>query len=109
MNRIYRRATVIAGLAVSIIALAASAPAAFAERLVDAASSGPYAPWPPRGAIVPPLSAVENPLPVTVVHAGATTWQVALIALLAAVAAAIVTAIALRVHSRTTKLRPTAS
>jgi hypothetical protein len=109
MNRLYHSTIVIASLAVSIIALVATAPAAFAGRLVDAASSGPYAPWPPPGAIIPPLSAAESASPVTVVHAGATAWQVALIAVVAAVAAAVVTAIVLRVHGRTTKLRPTAS
>ena len=91
MNRIYRSVTVMAGLAVSIISLVAIAPAAFAMRPLDPGGSAPYA------------------TPVTVVHSGASTWEVALIATLAAVAAAVGTAIANRAHGRTTKVRATAS
>jgi hypothetical protein len=91
MNRIRRSAAVIVGLAVSIIGLVAAAPDAFAMRLLDNGGSAPYTPA------------------VTVVHhSGASTWQVTLIAVLAAAVAAGVTAIALRVHSRTTRLRPAA-
>jgi hypothetical protein len=86
MNRIYRSITVMAGLAVSIIGLVAVAPAAFAMRLVDTGDSAPYA------------------TPATVVHSGASTWEVVLIAALAAVAAAAGTAIAVTAHGRTTKL-----
>ena len=54
------------------------------------------------------LSRPPKTSPVTVVHSGASTWQVTLIGVVAAVAAAVVTAI-VRAHSRTTKLRATAS
>jgi hypothetical protein len=91
MNRIYRSLTVFAGLAVSIVSLIVLAPAAFAVRPADPAASSPYA------------------TPVTVVHSGASTWQVVLIALLAAVAAAVGTALAVRAHGRMTKLHPAGS
>ena len=91
MNRIYRSLTVMAGIAVSILGLVAVAPAAFAMRPLDPGGSAPYA------------------TPVTVVHSGASTWEVVLIAALAAVAAAVGTTIAVRAHGRTTKLRTTAS
>jgi hypothetical protein len=90
MNRIYRSAAVIFGLVASIIGLVAAAPDAFAMRLLDSGGSAPYAP------------------PVTIVHSGASTWQVTVIAVGAAALAALATAVVLRGRGRTTKLSPAA-
>jgi hypothetical protein len=86
MNRIYRSATVIVGLAATVIGLVAAAPAAFAMRLVEPGESAPY------------------PTPVTVVHSGAPTWEVVIIAALCAVVASVATAIGVRYRRQTTTL-----
>jgi hypothetical protein len=90
VNRIHRSASIIAALAVSIIGFVAAAPAAFAMRTGDPGGSAPYVPH------------------VTVVHSGVVTWQVALIAVLAALGAAAATAITLRAYARTGRLHPAA-
>ena len=86
MKHLRRTITVVAGLALSLIGLAAAAPAAFAMRLVE--------PNDARGSSTPVY-------PVT--HAGTPGWQITLIALAAvAVAAAVVIVIVRRVRRRPT-------
>jgi hypothetical protein len=91
MNRVRRIATVIAGLVASIIGVIAAAPAAFAMLAPDPGGSGQYEP------------------PVTITHPGVTAWQVGLVALAAAVAAAVITAVVLKTRARTASVRTAAS
>jgi hypothetical protein len=91
MYRVHRLATGIAGLIVSIIGVIAAAPAAFATLEPDPGESGQYVP------------------PATITHTGLNAWQVTLIALVAAVAAALLTAVVLKVRTRTEGVRPAAS
>jgi hypothetical protein len=91
MNRVLRIATVLAGLVASIIGVIAAAPAAFAMLEPGPGGSGQYVP------------------PVTITHSGLTAWQVTLIAVAAAVAATLVTAVVLKIRTRTAGVRPAAS
>ncbi len=91
MNRVLRLATVLAGLVASIIGVIAAAPAAFAMLEPDPGGSEQYVP------------------PVTITHTGLTAWQVTLIAVAAAVAATLVTAVVLKIRTRTASVRPAAS
>jgi hypothetical protein len=90
MYRAHRLATLIAGLIASIIGVIAAAPAAFATVEPDPGGSGQYVP------------------PITITHTGLNAWQVILIALVAAVAAAL-TAVVLKVRTRTQLSAPAAS
>jgi hypothetical protein len=86
MTHVRRTITVLAGLALSLIGLAAGAPAAFAMRIHE-----------------PPDDTGNSTLVYPVTHGGTPGWQIALIALAAAVvAAAVVTVIVLRVRRRPT-------
>jgi hypothetical protein len=86
MKHLRRTITVVAGLALSLIGLAAAAPAAFAMRIHE-----------------PPDDTGSSTLVYPVAHAGTPGWQIALIALGAAVVAmAVVTVIVLRVRRRPT-------
>jgi hypothetical protein len=91
MYRVHRLATVIAGLVASIIGVIAAAPAAFATLEPDPGGSGQYVP------------------PATVTHTGLNAWQVTLIALVAAVAAVLLTAVVRKIRTRTAGVRPAAS
>jgi hypothetical protein len=84
MNHLRRTATIIVGLAASVLGLVAATPSAFAMRLVTTDDSG-------------------NPTTVsTITHAGMTGWAIALIALGAALAASVTTIIVLRRRPRPT-------
>jgi hypothetical protein len=91
MYRVHRILTVVAGLVASIIGVIAAAPAAFATLEPDPGGSGQYVP------------------PATVTHTGLSAWRVTLIALVAAVAAALITAVVLKARTRTTGVHPAAS
>jgi hypothetical protein len=81
MHRLHRTATVIAALTVSVLGMIAAAPSAFAMRLVD------------------PQETVTTSTPVyTVTRGGMAGWEIALIAIGAAVVAAALTALFLRVR-----------
>lgn len=88
MNRVRRISTVIATLVVAIVGVVAGAPAAFAMRPPDPGGSGQYVP------------------PITITHTGPTAWQVTLIALAAAVGAAVITAVVLKIRTRVASVRP---
>ena len=81
MHRLHRTATVIAALTVSILGTIAGAPSAFAMRLVDTQD--------PAGASTPVY---------TVTRSGMAGWEIALIAIGAAIVAATLTALFLRVR-----------
>jgi hypothetical protein len=86
MKHLRRTITVVAGLALSLIGLAAGAPAAFAMRVHE-----------------PPDDTGGSTLVYHVTQGGTPGWQITLIALGAAViAAAVVTVIVLRVRRRAT-------
>jgi hypothetical protein len=82
MTKLCRISTVSTGLLLAVLGVLAAAPAAFAKPAVD---SGPAAPAPTY----------------IVSQAGMTGWQVALIAIGAALAAVALTAIVVRVRFRT--------
>jgi hypothetical protein len=88
MNHLRRTVTVIAGLALSLIGLAVAAPAAFAVRPVAPGDAG--------------SSTAAYP----VTHAGTPGWEIALIALGAAVVAAAVVAVIVRRVRRRPTLNP---
>jgi hypothetical protein len=83
VKHLRRTFTVIAGALVTVLGLATVAPAAFPMRVI-----------PPEGASGP------TPPSLVVTHAGMAGWQIALIAIGAAVVAAALTAIALRARLR---------
>jgi hypothetical protein len=81
MHSLRRTATIVAALTASLLGLVAAAPSAFAMRLAPNDDS--------------------NPTTVaTVTHAGMAGWQIALIALGAALAASVATIIVLRLRPR---------
>ncbi|HEY7426552.1 MAG TPA: hypothetical protein VH682_20120 [Gemmataceae bacterium] len=91
MNRVHRITTAIAVLVASLIGVIAATPAAFAMLEPPAGGSGQYVP------------------PVTITHTGLTAWQVTFIALAAAVAAAFITAVVLKIRTRTASVHPAAT
>jgi hypothetical protein len=114
IRRIRRLAAVLAGLACAWLGLAAAAPAAFAVRYPTPGAGGPGGMAPP----LPPIGGKHPPLPLgnvtgpalrsnragyplvshvhTVVVGGMSGWQIALIAVGAALAAATVAVLAVR-------------
>ena len=89
MKHFRRTATLFATLTISLLGLALAAPSAFAMRLIDQSSTN-----------TPASPAVDT-------HGGMTSWQIALIAVGAVLAALAVTAIVRRARSRPV-LHPTA-
>jgi hypothetical protein len=83
VKNLRRTATVIVGLILAILGIIAAAPAAFAMRVAPPEGDpGPYTPT------------------VIVTHPGMTGWQVALIAIGAALAAAVLATIVVRMRFR---------
>jgi hypothetical protein len=83
MNRFRRTATVIAGLIFSVVAVCVAAPTAFAMRVVEpGTASGPL------------------PSSYVVTRGGMVGWEIAVIAVCAALVAAVLTAIASRIRFR---------
>jgi hypothetical protein len=95
IRRIRRVAGALAGLACACLGLAVAAPAAFARTLP---------PFDVSGAVITPA---PTPIQVhTVVVGGMAGWQIALIAVGAALVAATITVLLDRARARTARLKP---